>query len=309
MIKRSWKPFRMTTRRAFTLVETLVVIGVMGLLISLMIPAIQMVRAAMDRAACVANLRQIGQAVYQFHNDHGSVPPGRHMLRIGPLRHMLRWEVGLLPYVGRGDLWEQALQNCKTGIPEIQNPPHRALDQVIRVYTCPSDARLKYPIIDGDGISAAYGTFMGVSGSMAQKGVFAVQYGKPGIRLFEITDGLSQTLMMGERPPPDSGQAGKWYPSSGYPASSVFQFAQGPNSAMPVDMNMFHVGAGCGGAYYFRPGRTDRPCDRYHFWSLHPRGGNWLFADGSCRFLSYQARDLIPALASIAGQDPVMLPD
>ncbi len=111
MIKRSWKPFRMTTRRAFTLVETLVVIGVMGLLISLMIPAIQMVRAAMDRAACVANLRQIGQAVYQFHNDHGSVPPGRHMLRIGPLRHMLRWEVGLLPYVGRGDLWEQALQN------------------------------------------------------------------------------------------------------------------------------------------------------------------------------------------------------
>ena len=57
------------------------------------------------------------------------------------------------------------------------------------------------------------------------------------------------------------------------------------------------------------PGRLDNPCDRYHFWSLHPGGGNWLFADGSVRFLSYSADPIMPALATRAGGEVVPLPN
>jgi prepilin-type processing-associated H-X9-DG protein len=51
----------------------------------------------------------------------------------------------------------------------------------------------------------------------------------------------------------------------------------------------------------YGPGRLDNPCDRYHFWSLHSGGGNWLFADGSVRFLTYTAGSILPALATRAG--------
>ena len=58
----------------------------------------------------------------------------------------------------------------------------------------------------------------------------------------------------------------------------------------------------------YGPGRTDNPCDRYHFWSLHPGGANWLFADCSVHFLGYSAQPLIDPLATYQGGEPVELP-
>jgi competence protein ComGC len=65
-----------TDRRAFTLAETLVVIGIITLVLALIIPAIQRVRATLDRMACAQKMRQLGFALHAYHADRGFLPPG-----------------------------------------------------------------------------------------------------------------------------------------------------------------------------------------------------------------------------------------
>jgi len=62
------------------------------------------------------------------------------------------------------------------------------------------------------------------------------------------------------------------------------------------------------GPHSFRQGRLDEMCDTLHFWSLHPKGANFAFADGSVHFLSYSADAILPALATRAGGETVELP-
>ena len=126
----------------------------------------------------------------------------------------------------------------------------------------------------------------------------------PGIRLSEITDGASQTLMVGERPPPDSLQAGRWY-------SSLYGLEPnpGPDEEMAIPSPRWAQDFECApAASRFGPGRTDNPCDRYHFWSLHPGGANFLFADGSVRFLPYSIEPIMSALATRSGGEIIELP-
>lgn len=59
------------------------------------------------------------------------------------------------------------------------------------------------------------------------------------------------------------------------------------------------------GTYPYSPGRVNNNCDLFHFWSLHPGGANFAFADGSVRFLSYSAASVVPALATRAGGETV----
>lgn len=63
------------------------------------------------------------------------------------------------------------------------------------------------------------------------------------------------------------------------------------------------------GPYGYAPGRFDNPCDTFHFWSPHPGGAHFAFADGSVRFLRYSADDILPALATRAGGEAVAAPD
>src|SRR5205085_11528853 len=68
--------------------------------------------------------------------------------------------------------------------------------------------------------------------------------------------------------------------------------------------------SGCAyGPYHFAPGQFDNQCDVFHFWSPHPGGAHFLFADGSVHFLAYAAAPLLPALASRAGGESVQIPE
>src|SRR5579875_800417 len=139
---------------------------------------------------------------------------------------------------------------------------------------------------------------MGVGGGRAWDGLLGLP--GPGIGFSEITDGLSQTLMVGERPPPDTFQAGRWY-TGALPPLFVLQ---GPETGMPV-ASPANPTDPCKGPFRFGPGRTANPCDRYHFWSLHPGGAHFLFADGSVHFVPYSAVSIMVSLGTRAGGEVI----
>ena len=82
---------------------------------------------------------------------------------------------------------------------------------------------------------------------------------------------------------------------------------------LPVSVawaNDSYLGYDCpGNLGVFERGRYDDMCHHYHFWSLHPGGANFAFADGSVRFLSYSAASVLPALATRAGGETATIPD
>ncbi len=218
--------------------------------------------------------------------------------------YSLIWMALILPQVEQDALWratEQAFQ-IKPRWP-FDNPPHVGFAPVIKLYVCPNDGRLLSPLRDQDGFTAAYTSYLGVYGGRG--GGDGVLGNSPGIRLTDITDGTSHTLMVGERPPPDTLQAGWWY--NKMRLAGVWGHLYGPDGAMAVEP--FPIPSEpCQGPFRFGPGRTDNPCDRYHFWSLHPVGANFAFADGSVRFLSYTISPQLRDLATRNGGEVVELP-
>jgi prepilin-type processing-associated H-X9-DG protein/prepilin-type N-terminal cleavage/methylation domain-containing protein len=299
----------MRRRAAFSLLELLVVIGVIGILMGLLLPAVQQVRASAARAACLNNLRQIGLALHNFHDAHDRFPPApaRPAARNDP-QAILGWMALALPQMGEEPLYRASAEACRLDRDPLHNPPHRALAAVVRSYVCPADGRLLSPLTDRLGTTAAFGSYVGVASVLppgAARGLLGVLGNSPGLRLHAITDGLSQTLLVGERPPPDSLQAGWWYAQR----LGEFQGFRGPNNALLLGGGTLYLEDPCGSVkVLFGPGRTDNPCDRYHLWSLHQGGANFLFADGSARFLPYAAAPLIPAVVSINGGEMIDLP-
>lgn len=296
-------------RNAITLIETLVVVAVLGFLISLSGAAIQMVREAANRAACQANLRQIGIGMAMFHDDHGFLPPTvvwQASTRGSPFEYF-PWQTNLLPYLGEEPAWRQAVAALRETKNTLQLPPHSGRTHVVRLYQCATDSRVRQTQLCPDGVEWALSSYLGVKGSFfgtleSNQGMLVPQ---SFIRYADALDGLSNTVVVGERPPPDTFQAGGWYTVQG---SASWTTPHGPSATLEVVSSPMHDPS-CAGPTRYGPGRTDNPCDRWHFWSLHPRGGNWLFADGSARFLSYSAEKVLPDLATRAGGEFVEIPD
>lgn len=300
-------------RQAITLVELLVVMGIIGLLLSLLVPAIQNVRAAADKIACQSNMKQIGYATYLFYNDYGHVPK--------PAGNPANWQrdpvfmlsklTYLTPYLEQSGILPEAVAACRTGIRPWFNPPHRGLATIIKVFSCPADSRLSEKLTDADGVPAAFGSYLTCSGAGEGRqhwGLFASTGAQgQGSNFAAVRDGLSNTIMLGERPPPDSLQAGRWYPVQANPLGKLK--AVGPDDHMFM-RNVSFFGDPCSGIFWYGPGRLDNPCDRWHFWSLHQRGAHFLFGDNSSRLIPYTtSRSVMAALATRAGGEVVELPD
>lgn len=294
-------------RIGFSLVEVLVVVGLIGILISLLIPAVQRVRESAARVKCLDNLKQMGLALHHHHDAFGCLPPRpvKGNLNSDPNK-MLSWRALILPQLDEGPLWAASERACREDSLPFHHPPHVGYATVLSVYICPSDGRLLRPLSTPSGDEAAFTSYIGISGSAAGFEALPGVLGQAsGVRFAEITDGLSRTLMVGERPPPDSLQAGRWY-------STLYAFERhpGPDEAMAIPSPRWAQDFECAPAGSdFGPGRTDNPCDRYHVWSLHPGGANFLFADGAARFLSYSAAPIMPALATRSGGEAVEIPE
>lgn len=304
------------TRRAFTLIETLVVIGVIGVLVGLLMSAVQTARGSAGRAACANNLKQLALAAQMHHNDHGSFPAASGWIdgsQSSTGQGFTTWPMRLLPYLEQQALWDQTVAAHRVSPGNSnRNPPHVGLATVIKTYTCPTDGRLSATITDDRGYTAAYGSYMGVGGGVSRPlgGYDGVMRAFRGVRLAEVIDGASNTLVFGERPPWGRYYSGTWYGTLIDPPELVSDpnWAGGAITAMHVysDESMTN---GCRGPFRFGPGRLDNRCDAAHFWSLHRGGANFALCDGSVRFLSYSAEPVMIPLATRAGGESVTIPD
>ncbi len=305
-----------TGRSAVTLIELLVVLGIIGILVGLIMPAVQQVRGAAARLSCQNRLRQVALGLHGHHDTHGAFPrenSSYYKVNDGSLGG-LSWRVKSLPFIDSQAVYDAAARAYTEDNFLWHNPPHVGLATVVPVYTCPADSRLATPQPGPDGILATFSSYVGVagSGSQAPDGVLSyVAYGAA-VRLADITDGSSQTVMVGERPPRGRLDSGWWYcehqwfNDGGLLVAGLYAW----DSTLYAEMSSsFECRAPQPpGKFVFGPGRITNPCDMYHFWSLDPGGANFAFADGSVRFLSYSASRILPALASRDGGEVVEFP-
>lgn len=294
--------------RALTMIEVLVAISVVGMFTGFLLVGVQSVRNSAARVHCANNLKQIGLAA-QGYDPRGERLPPHTSLVPGPQgrKVFVPWTFVLLPLIEHEALYRQGLDAYRTAY-GCENPPHVGLATVIKTYSCYSDHRLVEPITDDLGYTAAYSSYAGVLGSDRGNGVMglASRFYK-GTKYSDIRDGLSQTLLIGERPPRGEYLYMNWYTLI-YPNDPRF----GPPEfyrQLVAFMTQDYATSACPGPYRYGPGRLDNHCDGYHFWSLHPGGANFVFCDGSVRFMPYSAQPIMNALATIAGGEVVVVPD
>ncbi len=289
-------------RRGVTLIELLVVIAIIAVLIGMTLPAVQRIRDAGYRITCLNNLKQIGLALQGYHDVQGSLPPGCSF-RGGadPHRHM-SWCTRLLPYVEQGPLWGEALRAFSEARFFLDLPHEAVRSKVLSVLICPSDGRVQVP--KETGVKVAFTSYLGVEGTN-QATRDGLLYLDSRVRVTEVTDGLSHTVMVGERPPSADLAFGWWYAGWGQDQDGSAEMILGAR-----ELIVYRTFMGCPNASNrFRSGRLSNQCDALHFWSLHFGGAHFLFGDGSVRFLSYAADSVLPALATRAGGEAVSLPE
>jgi len=289
----------MNRRVAFTLVELLVVIAIIAVLMGLILSAVQNVRAAASRLQCQNNLKQVALACHTYESSRGTLPIGHRGIFNMDRRAFTGWLYDILPHMEQENIYREAEQAFRVQASPFVNPPHKHIATVVKSYTCPNDPRVTTSQLSVKTNNVvAFTCYLGVSGKdyKSRDGVM-VQNQRTG--MLAITDGTSNTLMIGERPPSADFQFGWWYAGVGQQVSGSADQILGVREQ---NLQPIVSGSTCGpGAYPFRASRLNDPCGMFHFWSQHPGGANFAFADGSVRQIGYSANDLMPALATRAG--------
>ncbi len=293
-------------RRGLTLIETLVVIAIISVLLGLVLAATQRVRSTAARSQCQNHLRQLGLGLSNYHAAHGQLPAGVNRGIDPGTFPLMSWHVQLLPYIEQDAVWQQA-----TNAANVQPYPYTQLPHpfatAIRIYGCPADERVQSAVWARNRLLVALTSYLGIAGTRHSQRDGALYYNSR-VKLTDITDGTSNTLLAGERPPSPDMWIGWWYAGYGVDATGTGDTVLGARErATPLGYQDI---PDCGpGFTRFQPGRLDDTCAAMHFWSLHSGGANFLFADGGVRLLRYEIADMLPALATRAGGEAVLLPE
>ena len=283
------KPRKCFVRPAFTLVELLVVMAIIGIMISLILPAIQSARETARRAQCQNNLVQLVLAVNNYEMAHGVYPPGT-VDSTGPIHSIEsgyhhNWVSQLLPYIDQKAAY--AHMDRQVSVYHKNNEDVRQLG--IRVLRCPSSSWLS-----GKGYSEYAGSHHSVEAPIDadNNGIFFLN---SRIRYQDVRDGTSQTFFLGEKLT-ISGDLG-WMSgtngtlrNAGTPLNDILSIASGG----PQSLDGPHGAPGEAATSEEEEAETESapagpaPNDTAvgGFSSYHPGGANFAFGDGSLRFIS-----------------------
>jgi prepilin-type N-terminal cleavage/methylation domain-containing protein len=268
-------------KSAFTLVELLVVIAIIGVLAGLLLPAVQQVREAARRTECSNNLRQIGLALHMHHESMRRLPSGwEAAITSGKPLSLYdedglpgwAWGARILPFIEQANLQK----TIDFTLPIDDASFDRLRTTVIPIYQCPSDPSpevMEWAFLEGEGheghahegVMVSRGNYSGVFGNLEIEdhpadgnGLF---YQNSRSRFKDITDGLSNTLMVGER-----------LATTG----TVTWFGVDPH----IEKGAARIVGTCDHLPNDAGGHFD------DFRSAHPAGANFLSADGSVRLIS-----------------------
>jgi prepilin-type N-terminal cleavage/methylation domain-containing protein/prepilin-type processing-associated H-X9-DG protein len=295
-------------RSAFTLIELLVVIAIIAILIGLLLPAVQAVREAASRLTCKNNLKQIGLALHGYHDRVGSFPPG-YFTQVAPDNTDAGpgwgWGSFLLDDLEQSNLQRQIRFDLDVG--NAANAGPRV--QPLKVFICPSEPKTgTFTVVDANGnpmVEVARGSYVAMNGVL---GVSSDAWDNNGaflrnsrMRIADITDGLTNTLFVGERCTKMSNSTwtgavtGGVVPAQRYPnpadqlanaeAASALVLAHGSMQHLPNNPLVFDADATA---------------------SYHVSGVNFLFGDGSVHVINNSIDGAAyEALLTRAGGEPV----
>lgn len=275
---------------AFTLVELLVVIAIIGVLVALLLPAVQAAREAARRSQCTNNLRQVGLAIHNYESTFTRLPTGgqgtdANLATTFDLHSLF---TVVLPYLEQGNAYQQFDLRVAYNA-SAQNIA--ASKQAIRTYVCPTKAWRTSPT-DQEGFgctdyAATYYTDLDPATGLANKGLRAEgALVAGGSRISEVTDGLSNTIFVAE----DNGRDERMWPNHVYfdPVDGqkrrLWRWSE-PDNAMGISKVVNNNKNPLGGPASC-PWNTNNCGPNDEIFGFHSTGANVLLGDGSCRFLA-----------------------
>lgn len=275
--------------RGFTLVELLVVIAIIGILIALLLPAVQAAREAARRSQCTNNLKQIGIALHNYHDTCKVFPPQYiNFGSTGPGMTDLQdpywsWGTFILPFMEQQPLYDLLNPGGNTCYPPT--PPAAALQTVINGYLCPSDdaSFVTNPYFRTTANTTPVSLKIGQSSYVISESIAGNGKGThsrsaySSFRIADIRDGTSNTMMVAERDLVRRVGA-VWAARIRSTASTGFR------ALMPIGTPS--EGTTSGSRTYTGDVTVSGPCSRYNIGSAHPGGCNVVFCDGAVHFLS-----------------------
>src|SRR5579872_7407470 len=300
---------RVARRRGFTLIELLVVIAIIAVLVALLLPAVQQAREAARRTQCKNNLKQYGLALQNYHDTYKIFPIGSDQYIWNP-GNQLSWHARILPFADQTPLYNQINQNLQNAYGQTLADGLMVQAHKVPYGLCPSDGHMIQNPLWGQVAQTNYTGSMGsqgngsVSGSCNQWQQFAVMLnpnnadtqdptqvsgmfcrdGAP-IGMFHVTDGTSNTIMVGETLPAcnDHSGGGMWQSNGEGNAHA--------STIVPINtMNTCNWPNFPNGQWGLV---TNSQCTNPNNWnwswgfrSMHAGGANFVFVDGSVHFLS-----------------------
>jgi prepilin-type N-terminal cleavage/methylation domain-containing protein/prepilin-type processing-associated H-X9-DG protein len=312
-------------KQGFTLVELLVVIAIIGILVALLLPAIQAAREAARRTQCINNLKQCGVGLQNYHDVNKVFPAGN--VTVGDCCGNMtnaNWCISILPFIEQAALFDRFDWQLFTEQQPIVNG-ECVVQEIVKTFNCPSDInalKLETPG-SGPGVNKPYrhSSYRGVTGIGRNDGYFdcsqwatatpALAEREKGIlhtvgsrgltyeNMGSVLDGTSNTLAVGEYMTTTTTNRGTFW-AHGYTCYALGSIQYESRHYIP-DFNL------CGSL----PGTPtgNNPCKRA-FASFHPGGMNFVLVDGSTRFVSTSVDlvNVLGAAATIMGQEASQLP-